>query len=183
MRGTTAFVVGDGSFQVIFAAIPVLVVRHYHANPRLAGILFASWSLGAVAGNLVSYRLGAHGRALGFVALLSPVQALPLWLLAVPSGWWVAAVGLVASGVSNGLLNPTIHSLYTLRPPPSLRPNVMTVSTTASASAAPLALLGAAPLFGAWGVRPVLALAIAGQTVAVLLISAAAYAEARSEST
>jgi MFS family permease len=38
---TTAFVIGDGSFQVIFAAIPVLVVGHYDANPRLAGILFA----------------------------------------------------------------------------------------------------------------------------------------------
>jgi MFS family permease len=170
---TTAFVVGDASFQVIFAAIPVLVVRHYDANPRLAGTLFACWGLGAVAGNVVSYRLGARGRGLGFIALASPVQALPLWLLALRVPWWVPAGGLVASGVSNGLLNPTIHSLYTLRPPPALRPNVMTVSTTASASVAPLALLGAAPLFAAWGVRPVLALAVAGQTLAVLLISPA----------
>jgi fucose permease len=175
---TTAFVIGDGSFQVIFAAIPVLVIRHYDANPRLAGILFACWGLGAVAGNVVSYRLGARGRGLRFLALASPVQALPLWLLALPVPSSVPAAGLVASGLSNGLLNPTIHSLYTLRPPPALRPNVMTASTTASASVAPLALLGAAPLFGAWGVRPVVALAVAGQTLAVLLISAGALREA-----
>jgi MFS family permease len=178
----SAFVIGDASFQVIFAAIPVLVVRHYDANPRLAGILFASWALGAVGGNIASYRLGARGRGLGFLALWSPVQALPLWLLAVSIPWGLAAAGLVASGISNGLLNPTIHSLFTLRPPPPLRPNVMTASMTASASAAPLALLGAAPLFGAWGVRPVLALAVAGQTLAVLLISAGALGEARARS-
>jgi MFS family permease len=175
---TTAFVVGDGSFQVIFAGIPVLVVRHYGANPRLAGILFACWGLGALCGNVASYRLGVRGRGLGFVALGSPVQALPLWLLALPAPAWAAAAGLVTSGISNGLLNPTIHSLFTLRPPPALRPNVMTVSTTASTLAAPGALLVAAPLFGAWGVRPVLAAAIAGQTLAVLLISAGALREA-----
>ena len=180
---TTAFVIGDASFQVIFAAIPVLVVRHYDANPRLAGILFACWGLGAVVGNVVSYRLGARGRGLGFVALASPLQALPLWLLTLPVPAWAPAAGLVASGLSNGLLNPTIHSLYTLRPPPALRPNVMTASTTASVSVAPLALLGAAPLFAVWGARPVLALAVAGQTLAVLLISAGAIAETRAVST
>jgi hypothetical protein len=59
------------------------------------------------------------------------------------------------------------------------------ISTTGSqmSSVAPLALLGAAPLFGAWGVRPVVALAVAGQTLAVLLISACALREARSPST
>jgi len=177
---TTAFVIGDGSFRVIFAAIPVLVVRHYEANARLAGILFACWGLGAVCGNVASYRLGARGRGLRFVALASPIQALPLWLLALPVPSWAPAVGLIASGVSNGLLNPTINSLYTLRPPPALRPNVMTASTTASVSGAPLALLVAAPLFSAWGVRPVLALAVAGQMVAVLLISVGALRESRS---
>jgi hypothetical protein len=42
----------------------------------------------------------------------------------------------------------------------------------------PVALLGAAPLFGAWGARAVVALAVAGQTLAVLLISAGALREA-----
>jgi MFS family permease len=179
---TAAFVVGDASFQVIFAAVPVLVVTHYDANPRLAGILFACWGLGAVCGNAVSYRLGARGRGLGFVALASPVQALPLWVLAVPAPAWAAAGGLVASGISNGLVNPTLHSLFTLRPPVALRAKVMTASTTASTLAAPAALLVAAPLFGAWGVRPVLAAAVAGQTIAVVLISVGAAVEARAAS-
>jgi MFS family permease len=179
---TTAFVIGDGSFQVIFAAIPVLVVTYYNASARLAGALFACWGLGAVARNAVAYRMGPRRRSLGFLAAASPVQALPLWVLAAPVPAWAAALGLVTSGVSNGLLNPTIHSLFTLRPPPRLRPNVMTASTTASTLAAPAALLIAAPLFGAWGVRPVLAGAIAGQTLAVLLISAGAIVEARARS-
>jgi MFS family permease len=180
---TAAFVIGDASFQVIFAGIPVLVVRHYGANPRLAGILYACWALGAVAGNVGSYRSGGRARSLGLIALASPLQALPLWVLAVATPAWAAALGLVASGVSNGLLNPTIHSLFTLRPPPALRPNVITANTTASTVGAPVALLVAAPLFGAWGVRPVLALAVSGQTLAVLLISAGAFAEARAAST
>jgi hypothetical protein len=180
---TAAFAIGDAAFRVIFAAIPVLVVRHYDANSRLAGILFACWGLGAVAGNAASYRLGARGRGLGFVAVASPVQALPLWVLAVPTPAWAAALGLVTSGVSNGLVNPTLHSLFTLRPPVALRPQVMTVSTTASTVAAPAALLLAAPLFDVWGVRPVLAAAVAGQTIAVVLISLGAIVEARAAST
>jgi hypothetical protein len=38
------------------------------------------------------------------------------------------------------------------------------------------------PLFGAWAVRPVLALAVAGQMLAVLLISVGVLAEVRSAS-
>ncbi|HJQ73962.1 MAG TPA: MFS transporter, partial [Gaiellaceae bacterium] len=50
MRGwTAAIVLGDASFSVIFVAIPVIVVAHYGADPRLAGAFLASWGVGAVA--------------------------------------------------------------------------------------------------------------------------------------
>ena len=39
-------VVGDASFSVLFVAIPVLVVHHYGADPRLAGAFLAAWGVG-----------------------------------------------------------------------------------------------------------------------------------------
>ena len=88
LRGwTAAVVVGDASFSVLFVAIPVLVVHHYGADPRLAGAFLASWGVGCVAGNLVAYRSDRVGGLRQAVPLVL-VQALPLWALAapVPSG-------------------------------------------------------------------------------------------------
>ncbi len=167
LRGwTTALVVGDASFSVLFLAIPVLVFAHYGADPRLAGAFLASWGVGAVAGNVVAYRSERIGGLRQAVPLVL-VQAAPLWALAVPAPAAVVAGALALSGIANGLVNPTLHAFLTLRPPKAVRAKALTASTTASALGTPLALVVAALAFPAFGSRHVAGVAATGQLAAM----------------
>jgi predicted MFS family arabinose efflux permease len=167
LRGwTTAVVVGDGAFSVLFVAIPVLVYAHYGANPRLAGVFLASWGLGCVAGNVAAYRSERVG-GLRQATRLVIVQALPLWVLAAPVPA-VAIVGaLTLSGLANGLVNPTLHTFLTLRPPAAVRGKALTALFTASNLGTPAALAVAALAFPLYGSRHVVAVAAAGQLAAM----------------
>jgi MFS family permease len=101
-------------------------------------------------------------------------QALPLWLLVLhlPAA---AAVGvLFASGLANGLINPSLHAIVTLRIPPALRGTVMTSLMTLYALAMPVGILGAGPLLDAFGVDLVFAVAAAVQTVTMAGVALAA---------
>jgi MFS family permease len=167
LRGwTTAIVVGDASFSVLFVAIPVLVFAHYGADPRLAGAFLASWGVGAVAGNIVAYRSERIGGLRQAVPLVL-VQAAPLWALAAPVPAAAVAGALALSGIANGLVNPTVHAFITLRPPPAVRAKALTAAMTASTLGTPIALAVAAPAFAAYGSRHVAAVAAAGQMVAM----------------
>jgi len=167
LRGwTTAIVVGDASFSVIFVAIPVLVFAHYGADPRLAGAFLASWGVGAVAGNVVAYRSERIG-GLRQAAPLVLVQAAPVWALAAPVPAAAVAGALALSGIANGLVNPTLHAFLTLRPPAAVRAKALTATFTASSLGTPLALAVAAPAFAAYGSRHVVAVAAAGQLAAM----------------
>jgi predicted MFS family arabinose efflux permease len=167
MRGwTTAIVIGDASFSVLFVAIPVLVVAHYGADPRLAGAFLASWGVGAVIGNVAAFRsdrLGGLRQAPALVLL----QAAPLWAVAAPVPAAAVAAGLALSGIANGLVNPTLHAFLTLRPPAAVRAKVLTATMTASTLGTPIALAVAAPAFAAYGSRHVLAVAASGQLAAM----------------
>jgi MFS family permease len=167
LRGwATALVIGDASFSVVFVAIPVLVYAHYGANPRLAGVFLASWGIGAVSGNVISYRSDCVG-GLRQAAPLVLLQATPLWTVAAPVPAAAVAGALALSGLANGLVNPTLHSMLTLRPPAAVRAKALTAMSTASSLGTPLALAVAAPAFAAFGSRHVIAAAAAGQLVAM----------------
>jgi predicted MFS family arabinose efflux permease len=167
LRGwAAAVVIGDASFSVLFVAIPVLVYAHYGANPRLAGVFLASWGVGAVAGNVVAYRSDRVG-GLGQAPPLVLLQALPLWTVAAPVPAVAVAGALAFSGIANGLVNPTLHSVLTLRPPAAVRAKALTAMSTASSLGTPLALGVAAPAFAAFGSRHVIAAAAAGQLAAM----------------
>ena len=167
LRGwTTALVVGDASFSVLFLAIPVLVFTHYGADPRLAGAFLAAWGVGAVIGNVAAYRserVGGLRQAPSLVLL----QAAPLWVLAAPVPATAVAGGLALSGIANGLVNPTLHAFLTLRPPAAVRAKALTAANAASSIGAPIALALAAPAFAAYGSRHVAAFAAAGQLAAM----------------
>jgi predicted MFS family arabinose efflux permease len=167
MRGwTTAIVVGDASFSVLFVAIPVLVVGHYGADPRLAGAFMGAWGIGAVAGNVAAYhseRIGGLRQA----PVLVLVQAAALWVLVGPVPAAAIAGALALSGVANGLINPTLHAFLTLRPPVAIRAKALTATFTASVLGTPIALALAAPAFAAYGSRHVVAVAAAGQLLAM----------------
>jgi MFS family permease len=167
-------IVGDIAWQAIFVAIPVLVVARYDSDPRIVGALFAAFGVGAVLGNTVAFRLVRQVDGLRLIARVALAQALPLWLLVLhlPA---VAAVGvLFASGLANGLINPSLHAIVTLRIPPALRGTVMTSLMTLYALAMPIGILGAGPLLDAFGVDPVFAAAAAVQTLTMAGVAVAA---------
>jgi predicted MFS family arabinose efflux permease len=169
-----AISIGDAAFQVIFISLQVLVVDHYGGNARLVGVFLGAWGGGCVLGNVIAYRLNRHGLSPRAIAALVLVQALPLLTLATPVPAWVLALALGVSGLGNGLVNPALHSMLTLRPPARVRANVLTALFTASAIGAPAALLIAGPAFDAFGSRAVIGVAAALQVVAMVWLGAAA---------
>jgi MFS family permease len=168
------FIIGDVAWQAIFVALPVLVVARYDSNPQIVGVLFAAFGVGAVLGNVVAYRLVKRMDGLTLIARVAIAQALPLWLLVVELPAAGAAVALLASGVANGLINPSLHAIVTLRIPPGLRATVMTSLMTLYSLAMPIGILGAGPLLDAFGVEPVFALCAAIQTVVMAAVGVAA---------
>ena len=166
------FLAGDAAWLAFFAAVPVLVVQSFHADPTIAGILFAAFGAGSVCGNLLSFRyFSQRFSGLRLIALSAPIQAIPLWVLPFHVPAWALAAALVASGIGNGIANPTIHSLFTLRLPPAVRAKGMTAMMTLWGVFQPLGLLIAGPALSTSGVVPVIAGFAAVQTVAMIGIS------------
>jgi predicted MFS family arabinose efflux permease len=167
-------IVGDIAWQALFVALPVLVIVRYDADARIVGALFAAFGVGALLGNVLAFRLVKRIDGLSLIAAVAVAQALPLWLLAfeVPAATAIAA--LAASGLANGLINPSLHAIITLRIPPDLRPTVMSSLMTLYALAMPIGILGAGPLVDAFGVEPVFALCAAVQTVVMAGVALAA---------
>jgi predicted MFS family arabinose efflux permease len=169
---TVVFAIGDAAWVAFFATVPVLVVARFGADPRVAGLLFASFGVGAIAGNVIAYRfLLKRVDGLRLIAVCVLGQALPLWLLTLPLPALGLSAALVASGLANGLVNPSIHSLMTLRIPPGLRPTVMTAMMLVWAAAYPLGLFAAGPVLDSRGAEPVLVAFAATQTAAMAVIA------------
>jgi predicted MFS family arabinose efflux permease len=168
------FIVGDVAWQAIFVALPVLVVARYDSDARIVGVLFAAFGVGAVLGNVVAYRLVRRVDGLSLIARVALGQALPLWLLTLDLSAVAAVVALFTSGLANGLINPSLHAIITLRIPPALRGTVMTSLMTLYALAMPIGILGAGPLLDAFGVDPVFAAAAAVQTLVMAAIAVSA---------
>ena len=110
---------------------------------------------------------------LRLVALSVPFQALPLWILPLHVGAPALVSAIFVSGVANGICNPTIHAMWTLRMPPAIRAKAMTASMTIWGLGMPLGLVVAGPVLSAYGARPVLVGFAAVQTVAMLGVAAA----------
>ncbi len=168
------FVAGDAGWQAFFAAVPVLVVERFGADAKVAGALFAAFGAGALSGNILSFRfLTERVDGLRLIALSVPLQAAPLWLLPLDVGAPVLFAAVLASGLANGICNPSIHSIFTLRMPPSIRPKAMAAGTTLWGLGMPLGLVAAGPVLSAFGTRPVLIGFAAVQSVCMLGVAAA----------
>ena len=166
------FALGDAAWTAFFVTVPVLVVARFDADPRIAGWLLASFGVGAVVGNFIAYRfLLKRVDGLRLIAVCIMGQALPLWLLPLPLPAVALSGALIASGLANGLVNPSLHTIMTLRVPSSLRPTVMTVMMLVWAGANPLGVFGAGPVLDAAGPEPVLIAFAAVQTVMMALVA------------
>jgi MFS family permease len=173
-----AFALGDAAWTAFFISVPVLVLTRFGHHAWIAGWLIASFGVGALIGNVVSFRFLAR-RFDGFAVIAAFVlgQAAPLWLL------WLnfPAAGLsaliLASGIANGLVNPSLHAIMTLRVPPPLRPTVLTTSMVGWAVVNPLGLFVTGPVLDAFGTTPVLIGFAAIQTVMMAVVGLASLRE------
>jgi MFS family permease len=171
---SVAFVAGDGAWYAFFASVPVLVVADFGADPKIAGWIFASFGVGAVLGNVASFRLQDRFDGLFLIGTLVYGQALPLWVLAFDPGAALVEAAIFVSGLFNGLVNPPIHAILTLRPPPVIRPRVLTAMGTILMLSGPLGLAAGGPVLSSAGAHPVLVGFAAVQTLAMATVSVAA---------
>jgi MFS family permease len=170
-----SFALGDAAWTAFFVTVPVLVLARFGDRPAVAGWLIASFGVGALVGNGVAYRfLIRRVDGLRLIATCIMGQALPLWVLPLPVPAWALSAAIVASGLANGLVNPSLHALSTLRIPPSLRPTVMTTVMVVWALVNPLGLFLAGPVLDAFGTTPVLVGFAAVQTVTMAICGLAA---------
>jgi predicted MFS family arabinose efflux permease len=172
------FAIGDAAWTAFFVSVPVLVVTRFDADARVAGWLLASFGVGAVTGNIIVYYvLLERARGLSVIAACILLQALPLWLLTGHFPALVYSLALATSGLGNGLVNPSIHALLTLRVPPHLRPSTLAAQMLLFSAAQPIGVFAAGPILDAFGAEPVLVAFAAVQTVAMTVIALTALRE------
>ena len=173
-----AFALGDAAWTAFFISVPVLVLTRFGHHPLIAGWLIASFGVGALIGNAVAFRyLARRFDGLAIAAIFVMFQALPLWLLWLdlpPAGYSAA---ILLSGIANGLVNPSLHTVSTLRIPPQLRPTVLTTTMVGWAVVNPLGLFVAGPVLDAFGTKPVLIGFAAVQTVTMAIVATASVRE------
>ena len=172
-----AVVIGDVGWLVMWAAMPVLVLDRFGEDPALLGWIWGAWGLGAVLGNIVSFRTSARTDRLLVSSVGEVVMIAPLWLLLVdvPAGAVIAV--LAVSGLANGLVNPPVFTIFMLRTPRALRAKVWSVIIAATSVLGPAALVVAAVVFEAEGFVPVILALVAVQTVAALAFARAGLRE------
>jgi MFS family permease len=173
-----AFAVGDAAWTAFFISVPVLVLTRFGHHPLIAGLLVASFGVGALIGNAIAFRyLARRFDGLAIAAMFVMGQALPLWLLwlDLPAAGYSAVILL--SGIANGLVNPSLHTVMTLRVPPQLRPTVLTTTMVGWAVVNPMGLFIAGPVLDAFGTKPVLIGFAAVQTVTMAIVGTASLRE------
>ena len=173
-----SFWVGDAAWTAFFVAVPVLVLSRFGHEPLIAGALIASFGIGALIGNAISFRfLTRRFEGLAVIAVCALGQAAPLWLLWLPLPAVALCMLILASGVANGLVNPSLHAITTLRVPRGLRPNVLTTAMVGWAVVNPLGLFVVGPVLDAYGTTPVLVGFAAVQTAAMGVVATASARE------
>jgi len=168
------FVAGDAAWQAFFVAVPVLTIERFGADAKIAGLLFAGFGAGALIGNVLSFRFLVHRLdGLLLVALTVPLQAAPLWVLTLHVGAPAMFVAILVSGIGNGICNPSIHTIFTLRMPVAIRAKAMSAMGAIWGIGTPLGLLVAGPVLSEFGAQPVLIGFAAVQTVCMLGVAVA----------
>ena len=173
-----AFAFGDAAWTAFFVSVPVIVLARFGQHAYLAGMLIASFGVGALIGNWISFRyLTRRYAGLAVISMFAMGQALPLWFLWLPLPALALSALIVVSGIANGMVNPSLHTIMTLRIPPPLRPNVLTTSMVGWAVVNPLGLFITGPVLDAFGTMPVLIGFAAVQTAMMAVIVASSARE------
>jgi predicted MFS family arabinose efflux permease len=162
---TGTIAIGDAAWNALFAALPFYAFTRYHGDAKLAGILLACFGVAAVVGNALSLRIRRRVDALRLIGRGVLFQAAPLWLLVAAGPAWIVALALLLSGLANGVVNPSLHALLTMRPPPAIRAQVLSAELTAVAFAGPAGFLVAGATLEHYGLTPIFVAVAAVQTL------------------
>lgn len=154
-RWAVVFALGDAAWQALFAALPFYAFTRYHHDAKVAGILIACFGVSAVLGNALSFRLRPRVDPMQLIAIGVLGQALPLWLLVAAGPAWIVGAALILAGLANGIVNPSLHAMMTLRFPASVRTQGLSAIIAADVILAPIGYLGAGFALQRWGVTPV----------------------------
>jgi MFS family permease len=172
------FALGDAAWTAFFISVPVLVLDRFGHHASIAGLLIASFGIGALIGNAISFKyLTRRFAGLAVIATFAMFQALPLWFLWLPLPAIGLAALILASGIANGLVNPSLHTITTLRVPAPLRPNVLTTAMVGWAVVNPLGLFVTGPVLDAFGTTPVLVGFAVVQTAMMAVVAASSARE------
>ncbi|HEU0335475.1 MAG TPA: MFS transporter [Gaiellaceae bacterium] len=165
----------NGFGQMLSAGLPVLAFQEYGASSRVAGVLFASFGAGAVAGSIVAVKIVPRYEPIRLGAVSFVLLTIPIWLLAFPLPAWAVVLVLFASSFFGPLVNAPLIGVITMRTPLELRAKVMTAVITTALLAGPLGMLLAGQLLEAWGPHEVFLLVAAGQLAATIPFAAVAF--------
>jgi MFS family permease len=172
-----SFIFIDIAWQSLFATMPVLVVRHYHADAKVLGWILGALGGGALLGAAVAYRIVDRFEPLALASAAFACQMTAVWMLVVPAPWVVPFGALFVGGFFMSIVNSPTHALMTLRAPRELRPHVMSVFGTFFGLGAPVALIVVGSTLAHTDPRVVLVGVLAVQTAAIALFIGAALTE------
>ena len=149
-----------------------LAFREYGHSSRVAGVLVAATSAGAIVGVVASLGLLSRVPPLRLASAAFVLGSLPLWLLPLHVPVVVLLLALAVFGAATPLINAPLIGVLTMRTPEALRAKVMAAVITVATIAGPLGAAAAGPLIGSIGVRAVLALVAGSMTISALAFAA-----------
>src|SRR5215218_5704076 len=173
----TSFLLVEIGWTSLFATMPVLVVRHYDADPKVLGWIVGALGAGALVGAGVAYKIVARHDPLTLSSTAFACQMGALWLLAIPAPWQLPLVALLVGGFFVSIVNSPTMALLTLRTPRALRTQVMSVFGTLLGIAAPVGLVIVGFALARVDPRAVLVVILALQTVGITLFVGGALTE------
>jgi MFS family permease len=164
-----AIVAGDVAWLAFFVAMPFLVLTRYGDEPQILGWILGGFGVGAVVGNLLLFRIvrGIDQLLVGSVGEVFMVAPVWLFLADVPPAALVAS--LVAAGLANGVVNPPVWTIFTVRTPPALRTKAWAAIVATTSLIGPVVLLGTGPALDSFGLTGPLLTIFAVQTSAALV--------------
>jgi MFS family permease len=172
-----SFTLLDVCWTLFFAALPVLVVTRYDADPHVLGWLFGALGGGALVGAFAALPLVRHIEPLKMTSVCFVCQMVAMWGVVVPAPWPVATCTIALGGFFMSLVNSPMQALVMLRIPRDLRPQAFSVMAVLVCAAAPVGLLAAGWALARFETRSVLAVVLGFQTAGVLAIVTGAVAE------
>jgi MFS family permease len=171
MMAAAAFI--NFTAQGLITMLPVLAVRRFDADPKIAGFFIAAFGAGALIGSLVAAQIVRKVPLLKLAGLSIVGMALPLWPLAFDLHWAIVVVLLAVFGFFAPLVNAPVLAIITVRPPASLRPKVVTAVMTISALIGPLGFLAVGQALQHVGMNVVFLVIAAAFSLGALAFAAA----------